>query len=104
MTWKGKDMKSNRFLFQLQVSVHPIKGKEFSFWPTPTARDTQGPQAQELKKLRGEPYFMKIESVPGKIREITGIVGQSNPMFYLEMMGYPADWTIKPFQKLEENL
>ena len=27
MTWKGKDMKSNRFLFQLQVSAQDIKDK-----------------------------------------------------------------------------
>lgn len=96
-------MKSNRFLFQLQAKTHPTKENEYGLWPTPTARDTQGPQAQELKKMRGEPTFMNIESVPGRIRLITGVIGQNNPMFYYEMMGYPPDWTIKPFQKLEED-
>jgi hypothetical protein len=103
LTWKLSASKSSRFYFQLLPSTRHTEETESGLWPTPCARDTQGPQAQELKKLRNEPYTMNIESVPGKIREITGVIGQNNPMFYMEMMGYPSDWTIKPFQKLEEN-
>ena len=103
LTWKIKATKYKRIYFQLAAKTHLTKDKEFSLWPTPTARDTQGPQAQELKKLRGEPTIMNIESVPGRIRSITGIIGQNNPMFYYEMMGYPPDWTLKPFLVLEEN-
>ena len=43
MIWKGKDMKSNRFLFQLQASTHRTKEKEYGLLPTPT---TQEPTSQ----------------------------------------------------------
>ena len=43
MIWKGKDMKSNRFLFQLQASTLRTKEKEFGLLPTPT---TQEPMSQ----------------------------------------------------------
>jgi hypothetical protein len=101
LTWKLKGMKSRRFYFQLRPLTHHTEEIEFGLWPTPCARDTQGPQAQELKALRGEPQVFQMESVPGRIRKLTGVIGQNNPMFYLEMMGYPQDWTLKPFQKLE---
>jgi hypothetical protein len=39
MTWKKKVSKSNVLLFQLQASVHGIKGKESGFLPTPTTMD-----------------------------------------------------------------
>ena len=39
MIWKGKDMKFNRFLFQLQASTHRIKEKEYGLWPTPRAQE-----------------------------------------------------------------
>lgn len=103
LTWKLKATRSSRFYFQLAPSTLHTEGTESGLWPTPCARDTQGPQAQELKKMRGEKYKMEIESIPGKIRSITGVIGQLNPMFYMEIMGYPSDWTIKPFQKLEKN-
>jgi hypothetical protein len=35
MIWKGKDMKSNRFLFQLQASTPRTKEKEYGLLPTP---------------------------------------------------------------------
>ena len=103
LTWKILGIKSRPILYLHARQMPHINESEFGLWPTPCARDTQGPQAQELKKFRNEQYTMKIESVPGRIREITGVIGQNNPMFYLEMMGYPSDWTIEPFLKLEEN-
>jgi hypothetical protein len=42
MTWKGKDMKFNRFLFLLQVSTHRTKDKEFGLLPTVTTRSDSG--------------------------------------------------------------
>jgi hypothetical protein len=42
MTWKGKDMKYNRFLFLLQVSTHRTKDKEFGLLPTVTTRSDSG--------------------------------------------------------------
>ena len=39
MTWKKRVSKSNVLLFQLQASVHGIKGKESGFLPTPNTMD-----------------------------------------------------------------
>jgi DNA (cytosine-5)-methyltransferase 1 len=39
MTWKTKVSKANVLLFQLQASVHGIKGKGSGFLPTPTTMD-----------------------------------------------------------------
>ena len=39
MTWKGKDMKSNRFLFQLQVSTHRTKDIGSGLLLTPTTKE-----------------------------------------------------------------
>ena len=103
LIWKLKGMKSRRFYFQLRALTHLTKEIEYGLWPTPCARDTQGTTGTELKMMRGEPIIMNVESVPGRIRKITGIVGQNNPMFYMELMGYPQDWTLKPFQKLDEK-
>ena len=48
MIWKGKDMKSNRLLFQLQVSMHRTKEKEYGLLLTPTTRE----QVQDLDKFK----------------------------------------------------
>ncbi len=48
MIWKGKDMKSNRLLFQLQVSTHRTKEKEYGLLLTPTTRE----QVQDLDKFK----------------------------------------------------
>ena len=39
LTWKVKDTKFNRSLFQLQASVLPIEEKEFGLLPTPVSSD-----------------------------------------------------------------
>ena len=50
MTWKGKDMKSNRFLFQLQVSTHRTGGIESGLLPTPTTKaETREPVIEDGK-------------------------------------------------------
>jgi uncharacterized protein YlzI (FlbEa/FlbD family) len=50
MTWKGKDMKSNRFLFQLQVSTHRTNDTEFGLLLTPTCTMVQERSEDSTKK------------------------------------------------------
>jgi hypothetical protein len=52
LIWKKKVSKSNVLLFQLQASVHGIKGKESGLWLTPTATDigTRSKEAMEKRK------------------------------------------------------
>jgi site-specific DNA-cytosine methylase len=96
MTWKGKDMKSNRFLFQLQVSTHHTNDIEFGLLPTPTLQDytnsTFPPSQKKRFHLVG--YLMR-----------KGISANShlNPQYVEEMMGFPKNWTLLPFQNGKIN-
>jgi len=52
LTWKKKVSKSNVLLFQLQASVHGIKGKESGLWLTPTATDIAARSKEALEKRK----------------------------------------------------
>jgi hypothetical protein len=54
MTWKAKDMKSKRFLFQLQVSTRHTKDNEYGLLLTPTTKEV--PQDLDKFKARMEKY------------------------------------------------
>ena len=54
MTWKAKDMKSKRFLFQLLVSTRHTKDNEYGLLLTPTTKEA--PQDLDKFKARMEKY------------------------------------------------
>jgi hypothetical protein len=58
MTWKTKVSKANVLLFQLQASVHGIKGNEFGLWLTPTATDMSVRSEEAMEKRKD--YRSKI--------------------------------------------
>jgi hypothetical protein len=148
MIWKGKDMKCNRFLFQLQVSTHRTKDIEFGLLPTPQAMDirtdvrkpeerseaaNQGgcsnlrdwaangmlptPSAfdwntaqtqekyQERKQMQKENGINLHYPLKQMAMDInpTGKTSQLNPLFVIEMMGFPPNWTELPFLNGETN-
>jgi hypothetical protein len=123
MIWKGKAMKSNRFLFQLQVSTHRTKDIESGLLPTPTAMvgDTYADRSKNAH-LRHSPNIATLaylgllptptcqdakmkENSPSqqhKIHELSILVAGGsnfhlNPLFVEEMMGFPPNWTASPF-------
>jgi hypothetical protein len=49
MTWKTKVSKANVLLFQLQASVHGIKGNESGFLPTPVVSDHLHNQSESIE-------------------------------------------------------
>jgi hypothetical protein len=59
--------------------------------PTPMASDC----GEKVTELENQNSMVKIT------REITGKTSQLNPLFVAEMMGFPTDWTILPFQSGE---
>jgi site-specific DNA-cytosine methylase len=95
MTWKGKDMKCNRFLFLLQVSTHRTKDKEFGLLPTPTKMDYK--VRYKTKNWKGK------SDLPSVINEMLGTRSQLNPLFVEEMMGFPKNWTLSAFQNIKMN-
>ena len=57
LTWKVKDTKFNRSIFQLQVSALPIEEKEsgsLQVWRTPDAHCNRGPSSEKRMKMKLE--------------------------------------------------
>lgn len=133
LTWKLKATKCCRFYFQLQALGHPIKEREYGLLPTPeasnykTGHKTVSPRIQrkmqqgwtiginDLATLGMLPTPMasdsgekltgteKQDSLTKRARLMTGITSQLNPRFVAEMMGFPVDWTLSPFQSGATN-
>jgi hypothetical protein len=110
MTWKGKAMKSKRFLFQLQVSELDIKDKEFGLLPTPNAQDWNTGVKIETYQKRKQKHLLKGVVLQKSLRQMAADltkVGQSTRKlkvsFVEEMMGFPINWTVLPFLNGEMN-
>jgi len=62
----------------------------FNMLPTPMASDC----GEKVTGLENQDSLVKMA------RETTGQTSQLNPQFVCEMMGFPPDWTLIPFLKL----
>jgi len=67
--------------------------------PTPATRDHKGVRSEEALQKAGR---NETNSLPDAFSQ-TGKTSQLNPLFVAEMMGFPTDWTILPFQSGETN-
>lgn len=66
--------------------------------PTPTARDYRSPHAENSEAFMERlSHSRGVNLVEHLQRKMDGKTSQLNPQFVLEMMGYPADWTLLPF-------
>jgi hypothetical protein len=65
--------------------------------PTPSQRDYKGARKKETLEKAGR---NETNSLPDHFAQ-TGKTSQLNPLFVAEMMGFPPDWTILPFQNGE---
>lgn len=87
LTWKKKDTKYNRLLFQLAPSVRPTDatacGLSRTMLPTSSANDWKG--AANSPNYHNQP---RIQDIFNGAK--TGLKLQ--PAFALWMMGYPEDW------------
>jgi hypothetical protein len=62
--------------------------------PTPATRDYKGARSKEALEASGRNH---TNSLPDAFAQ-TGQSSQLNPLFVAEMMGFPPDWTVLPFQ------
>lgn len=68
--------------------------------PTPTTRDYKGsPTIENILQRRRNPLTNNLVDRFAKI----GQTSQLNPLFVAEMMGFPTNWTVLPFQSGEQN-
>jgi hypothetical protein len=99
-------MKSSQVKEGSMHSVTLTRAMSMGMLPTPTTRDWKGKQANEYKQDRGEETQFKMQSLCGyaeKMVEPAGKTSQLNPLFVLEMMGFPPNWTELPFLNGETN-
>ena len=96
LTWKLSGTPSNRLLFQLVPQAPHTDGTEFGLLPTPTA------QAERSNASIDRGKGNLSDEVATRFK-IGGKSSQLSPLFVEEMMGFPKNWTVLPFQSGEEN-
>jgi hypothetical protein len=74
-----------------------------SILPTPTALDNRdrgrlSDPCNQRRIKKGKQIGLTVI-----MREMGGETSQLNPLFVAEMMGFPPDWTVLPFQNGETN-
>lgn len=67
--------------------------------PTPATRDYKGARSKEALEASGRNH---TNSLPDAFAQ-PGMSSQLNPLFVAEMMGFPPNWTVLPFQNGEAN-
>ena len=90
--WKRPDgsKKQSNILDVIQMS---------GLLPTPATRDYKGARSKEALIEAGR---NSTNSLPDAFSQ-TGKSSQLNPRFVMEMMGFPPNWTVLPFQSGETN-
>ena len=97
LSWKLKGTKYKRTYFQLVAKTHHTKESVLGLLPTPTLQEFTNstfPPSQK-KRLHIVGYFLRKGISPHSLL---------NPQYLEEMMGFPKDWTLKPFLNGETNL
>lgn len=69
--------------------------------PTPAARDVKGANSLEHMNKENGNSVDHIGQLPNYLRYHTGESSQLSPLFVSEMMGFPTDYLVLPFQNGE---
>lgn len=123
-----RDIPSSRLLFRLVPSEHPTEEIGYGLLPTPTAQDfkRRGPNSKQqgLPEVVRKMIWLTPRASDGMranftmeslrrhkkknaeksnlaeqiAHKIGGGTSQLNPLFVEEMMGFPLDWLVSPFQ------
>ena len=73
---------------------------QLSMLPTPATRDYKGGNSiKHLTRKSKKEGNSHQDQLPNYIKLQTGQNSQLNPLFVAEMMGFPPDWTLRPFLK-----
>jgi hypothetical protein len=71
--------------------------------PTPCTRDYKGANSMDHLQGKNGNKMTHEYQLPNFVKLKTGSNSQLNPQFVAEMMGFPPDWTILPFQNGGES-
>ena len=92
LTWSAKATPQGRLLFQLAVSMPHTDGKEYSLWPTPTARDHKGGyKGGRIRngKVSWDTLDVAVQYTDNQSKD----GGTLNPNWVEWLMGYPIGHT-----------
>jgi hypothetical protein len=92
-------MKSSQVKEGSMHSVTLTRAMSMGMLPTPATRDYKGARSTEALEEAGR---NQTNSLPDAFAQ-TGKTSQLNPLFVLEMMGFPPNWTELPFLNGETN-
>ena len=94
LTWKLKGTRFNRLYFQLQGSEPHTAGLESGLLlPTVTATTYKG--GTDKARTDGRE---RTDELKHFLSQEAGKPSQVSPLFAGDMMGFPNDWTVSPFQ------
>lgn len=99
-TLRVSDIPSSRLLFRLVPSEHPTAEIGFGLLPTPTASGEENYSTRARR--RGHKNAMSY--LQAHLQYQTGSTSQLSPLFVAEMMGFPLNWLVSPFQRGDGNL
>jgi len=74
-----------------------LQAKMNMLLPTPAMSNYKGASSTEALEKRGR-LKLKADNLADHFAQ-TGKTSQLSPLFVMEMMGFPSDWTLLPFQK-----
>jgi hypothetical protein len=115
LTWRLRGTKFKRLYFQLAPSTRRTDGIESGLLPTPTKlmpihKNRQIKDGRMINK-KGDDYSINLAEMAhfgilteSKEETTTSKISQLNPLFVAEMMGFPTDWTVLPFQNGENKV
>ena len=90
LTWKTKDTKHRRLLFQLQASMPHTNGTELPFWPTLLANGMGSTGHQKMLQKLVDKGLLTAEE---RRKMICGNTGQIAPDWAEWLMGYTKEFT-----------
>lgn len=99
-TLRVSDIPSSRLLFRLVPSARHTDATEFGLLPTPTASGEENYSTRARR--RGHENAMSY--LQAHLQYQTGSTSQLSPLFVAEMMGFPLNWLVSPFQRGDGNL
>ncbi len=90
--WPQSGMVQSGVSYQLHNLVLPTSERDGFVLPTPTTNDHKNNPHTPSQWLRHDSLNIEAAKLQGFTKETIGRDSQLNPLFVIEMMGFPIDW------------